>query len=59
MLDQDLSYDESLSGQPGAWLVKRRKKNYMHAITKLSKRPDIEIKNVFHNIFHFHDNLYN
>ena len=22
-LNQDLSYDESLSGQPGAWLVKK------------------------------------
>ena len=35
-LYQDLSYVESLSGQPGAWLVK--KKNYLHATTKLKKR---------------------
>ena len=40
---QDLSYDESLTGQPGAWLVKK-KLFYMHAITKLQKRPHIEKK---------------
>ena len=32
-LHQDLSYDESLSDQPGAWLVKKLF-FYMHAITK-------------------------
>ena len=45
-VDQDLSYDESLSGRPGAWLVKKRK-NYMHAITKLKKTPHIEIQKYF------------
>ena len=41
-INQDLSYDESLYGQPGAWLV-----NFffdMHAITKLKQIPQIEIQ---------------
>ena len=42
LLNQDLSYDESLSGQLGAWRVKEIF-FYMHAITKLKTRPHIEI----------------
>ena len=34
---QDLSYGEILSGQPGAWLV-RKKMFYMHAITNFQIR---------------------
>ena len=43
---QDMSYDKSLSGRPGACLVKKIFFN-MHAITKLKKRPHIEIQNYF------------
>ena len=52
-LNQDLGYDESLSGQPRAWFVKK-----MHAITKLQKRLHIEIQNDFQNMFRFYDSLY-
>ena len=45
-LYQDLSYDESLSGRPGAWLVKKIF-FCMYAITKLKKRLHIEIQNYF------------
>ena len=44
-LDQDLSYDESLSGQPGAWIVKKIF-FYVYAITK-RKKNHIEIQNDF------------
>ena len=55
-LDQDLSYGEMLSGQPGAWLEENML--YIHAITKFKKGPHIEIQIDFQNMFHFYDSLY-
>ena len=56
-INQDLSYDDSLSDGPGAWLVKKIF-FYMHAITKLKKRPHIEIQNGFQNKFCFYYSLH-
>ena len=52
-----LSHDESLTSEPGAWLVKK-KFFYMHAITKLQKRPRIENLKKCHNMFHSYDRFY-
>ena len=55
MLYQDLSYDETLAGQPGAWLVK---KYVIYACNhKISKGPHIEIQKKFQNMFCFYDTL--
>ena len=50
LINQDLSYDESLSGQPGAWLVKENK-FYMHAITKLKKDLLLKFKMISRTSF--------
>ena len=57
-INQDLGYDESLSGQPGACLMKKIF-FYIHAFTKLQKILHFEIQNDFQNIFHSYDILYN
>ena len=52
LIKQDLSYDVSLSGQPGAWVLKKFF-SYMHAITKLKQSPHIEIENDYRTSFFF------
>ena len=54
-INQDFSYDESLSGRPGDWLVIFF---YMAAITKLKKISHIKIQNDFLNMFSFYDSHY-
>ena len=54
-LDQDVSYDIKFDWPTWSFACEFF---YMHAITKLKKRPHIEIQIVFQNIFHFDDSLY-
>ena len=50
-IHQDLSYDDSLSGRPGAWLVKFF--FYMHAITKLKNNLILKFKMISRTSFFF------